>query len=91
MQPTTGLVIDFFSHRSGETDDIVIERAFEFLLAAHERGEIGEAFLRAGLHFSEVGLGHNALSHKGLAGVHFDLQPEVEFVFVSPNCPHLGA
>ena len=69
----------------------MIEGALKFFLPPHKRGKIGETFLRTGLHLREVGFGHNALLHEGLAGVHFNLQPEVELVFISPNRPHLRA
>ena len=35
MQPATGLVINLFRNRCGETNDIMIQGALQLLLALH--------------------------------------------------------
>ncbi len=91
MKPATCLVIDFLGNGGGKTDNIMIQRTFQFLLARHQGWQISKALFCPGLHALEVRRGHGALLYQRLTGEHFNLQPEIEFVFVSPNRPHIRA
>ena len=91
MQPPAGLVIDLFRNGCRKANDIVIQRPLQFLLALHQTGEISETFFGSGLHSGEISFGHNALLYQSLTSVHFDLQPKVQLIFVSPNSPHFRA
>ena len=88
MEPAARVVIDGFGHGGGEADDVVVEDFFQFLLAGDEAGKVGKPLGAAGLDLGEIFGRDNLLLHQRLAGEQLDLQPELEFVFVRPNCPH---
>ena len=91
MKPAARVVIDGFGDGGGEADDVVIENFFEFLLPCDEAGQIGEPFIAAGFDLREIFGGNNLFLHQRFAGEQFDLQPNLEFIFVGPNGPHFGA
>ena len=91
VEPPACIVIDGFGHGGHEPDDIVIERLFQFPLARDEPGQVGEPFVAASLDRLEILRGHDAFLHQRFAGEEFDLQPDIEFVFVGPDGPHFGA
>jgi hypothetical protein len=60
-------------------------------LAGDEAGEVGEPFVATGFDLLEILGGDDAFLHQRFAGEEFDLQPDLEFVFVGPDGPHFGA
>ncbi len=91
VQPARGAVVDLFGDGGGEADDVVVERLLQFLRAFGQGFGVGETFVRAGLHLGEILRRHDALLDERLAGEQFDLQPDLEFVFVGPDGAHFGA
>jgi hypothetical protein len=72
-----------FGHVGQEGDDVVVDLALDLVDALDlEFGALLDAF--------EVGGRHLAQPVQGLAGQHFDLQPDAEFVFVRPDGRHGG-
>ena len=84
-------VVDLFGDGGGEADDVVVERLFQFFGAFGQSLQVGEPFFRAALHLREIGLRHDAFLDEGFAGEQFDLQPDLELVFVRPDRPHFRA
>ena len=76
VQPARRAVVDLFGNGGGETDDVVVERPFQFFGAFGQSLHVGEAFFRAALHLREIGLRHDALLDEGLAGEQFNPQPD---------------
>ena len=91
MKPAAGLVIDFFRHRRGEADDIMVQRLFQFPLPGHQAGKIRQPRLATRLDLLKIGGRDHPLFHQGFAGQKFNLQPDAQFVFVRPNGPHFRA
>jgi len=91
MKPAAGVVIDGLGDGGGEADDVVVENFFQLALAGDEAGQIGEPFVATGFDLREIFRRNNFLLHQRLAGEQFDLQPNLEFIFVRPDRPHLGA
>ncbi len=91
MKPAAGVVVDDFGDGGGEANDVVVQNFFKFALTRNEAGQVGEPFVATGLDLREIFGGNNLLLHQRLAGEEFDLQPDLEFIFVGPNRPHLGA
>ncbi len=91
MEPAAGLIVDFFRDGGGKADDVVVEGLFQFLLAFDEPFQVGETLVRAGFDFLKVSLGDDALGDERFGSKKFDLQPNLELVFVGPNAPHFGA
>ena len=91
MKPAAGVMVNGLSDGSRKANDIVIQDLFQLTLAGNETGQVGEPLLTTGLDSGEI-LGRNDfLLHQSLAGEQFNLQPDLEFVFVGPDRPHLGA
>ena len=90
VKPAAGVVVDGFGNSSGESDDVVVKRLFQFTLAGDEAGQIGKPFVATGFNLLEILGGDDALFHERFAGEQFDLQPEAELVFVGPDGPHFG-
>src|ERR1700677_2988641 len=91
MEPSRGLVIDFFSDGGCETDNVMIEGLLEFLLAFDQSFQIGKPLVCAGFDFLEIFFGNNAFGHERLRREQFDLQPDFEFVLVQIGRPHVRA
>ena len=91
VEPAAGLVVDLLGDGGGEADDIVIQCFLQLALAGDETGQVGEPFVAARPDLCEVLRGHNAFLDQRLTGEEFDLEPELELVFVGPDGPHLGA
>ncbi|MCG3778538.1 MAG: hypothetical protein JW388_1259 [Nitrospira sp.] len=68
MQPATGGIVDLLGNGCGETDDVVVERFFQFLGAFGQRFRVGETFVGAGLHLGEILGGDDALFYKRSTG-----------------------
>jgi hypothetical protein len=90
VQPPAGLVIDLLSDGSGESDDVVIQRLFQFLLPRNETRQIRHPFLRTFFQTNVIGLWNDLGFGKRLRGEQFDLQPDAQLVFVGPDGPHFG-
>jgi hypothetical protein len=73
MKPAAGLVVDGLGDGSGEADDVVIERLFQFTLAGDEARQVGEPFVSTGFDLLEILGGHDALLDESFAGEEFDL------------------
>jgi len=91
VKPAARVVVDGFRHGRGEANDIVVQDLFQFALAGDETGEVGKPFIAAGFDLLEILGGDDAFLHQRFAGEEFDLEPDLEFVFVGPDGPHLGA
>src|SRR5262245_3096918 len=88
MEPATGSVVNFFGNSGREADDVVIECLFEFTLAADEAGQVGEPLAATGFDPGKVLRGNDPLLYERGASEEFDLQPNLQLVFVRPNSPH---
>src|SRR5438309_1445014 len=91
MKPAAGAVIDLFGHGGGESNHVVVERLFELALPRHKAPDVGEAGVKASLDPGKIFRGYDAFLDQGLACEEFDLQPNLELVFVCPDGPHFRA
>src|SRR5437764_8304026 len=81
MKPATGGRANVLRDIGRESDDVMVESAFQFLATLDTES-------RPGLHPSEVILRHNARRAKGLTGEKFDLQPDLQLALFAPDFPH---
>ena len=84
MKPAARFAVNVFGDVGGESDDVVVQRALEFLAAVEAEGGLR-------LHLLEVGFRDDALLDKRFGGKQFDLQPDLQLALLSPDVPHLGA
>ena len=91
MEPAAGRVVDLFRDRRGEGDDIMVESFFQFLLAFDEFGGMSGEIFRTRFDSVEVGPRNDAFCDQRCAGEEFDLEPDLELVFVRPDGAHFGA
>ncbi len=91
MEPPACRMVDLFGDGGGEADYVVVEVFFQFFLAFDEFGWMAVEIFRTRFDPLEVGPGNDAFGNQRFAGEEFDLQPDLEFVFVGPDGPHRGA
>ena len=81
MESTAGGGTDVFGDIGRESDDVVIERAFELVTAL-------ETKRRPGLHLRQVFLGNEALGAERLGGQELNLEPDFKPPLFGPDFPH---
>jgi hypothetical protein len=84
VKPATRLAVDVFCDVGGERDNVVVQRALEFLAAVEAEGGFR-------LHLLKVGFRNDALLDKRFGGKQLDLQPNLQLALLGPDVPHLGA